>query len=104
MAKAEILAGACGFSTSVEAIQDGKMVNLKITSDCASIQRLAQELTQVNPYEEISFRKAVPQSLALGMKHCAHPACPVPVGIIKAIEVEAKLALPVDVNIHIEIE
>ena len=30
-----------------------------------------------------------------------HPACPVPVGIIKAIEVEAGLDLPRDVEIRL---
>jgi hypothetical protein len=32
----------------------------------------------------------------MGLKHCAHAVCPVPVGVIKAIEVEADLNLPVD--------
>ena len=35
------------------------------------------------------------------MQHCPHAACPVPVGIIKAIEVEAKLAVPADVSIKL---
>jgi hypothetical protein len=33
-------------------------------------------------------------------KTLLHPACPVPVGIIKAIEMEAGLALPRDVEIR----
>jgi hypothetical protein len=37
----------------------------------------------------------------MGMKFCTHSACPVPVGIIKAVEVEAGLALPADVSIKI---
>jgi hypothetical protein len=101
MAKAEIFSGICGFSTIVEATMDGKDCNLQITSECEAIQRLAQELTQVNPYREISTKRAMPQTLELGAKYCTHAACPVPVGIIKAIEVEAKLALPKDVTIKI---
>lgn len=101
MAKAEIFAGACGFTTTVEATQEGKVCNLSITSDCTAIQRLAQELTQVSPFQEISTRRAMPKTLELGAKHCTHAACPVPVGIIKAVEVEAKLALPQDVTIKI---
>ena len=41
----------------------------------------------------------IKSTLKLGAKHCAHAACPVPV--IKAIEVEAGLALPADVIIKI---
>jgi hypothetical protein len=34
-------------------------------------------------------------------KHCPHPACPVPSGILKAVEVAAGLALPRDASIVI---
>lgn len=101
MAKAEIFSGICGFSTTVETSMDGKMCQLNIVSDCKSVQGLARELTRVNPYMEISNRPSMPQTLQLGAKHCPHAACPVPVGIIKAIEVEAKLALPADVTIKV---
>jgi hypothetical protein len=101
VAKAEIFAGVCGFSTVVEASLEGKTYQIAVSSDCEAIQRLGQELTQVNPYQEISFRRAMPQTLQLGAKYCTHAACPVPVGIIKAVEVEASLALPADVSIKL---
>ncbi len=101
MAKAEIFSGICGFSTVVEATMDGKVCNLQITSECAAIQKLAQDLTQVNPYQEISTKRAMPKTLEKGAQYCTHAACPVPVGIIKAVEVEAKLALPKDVVINL---
>ena len=101
MARAEIHSGICGFTTVVEATMNGNVCNLVIRSDCEAIQKLAQDLTQVNPLQEISFRQAAPQTIQLGMLHCPHAACPVPVGIIKAIEVEAKLALPANVTIKL---
>jgi hypothetical protein len=101
VAKAEIFSGVCGFSTVVEATMDGKVCNLHINSECAAIQKLAQELTQVNPYQEISTKHAMPKTLDMGAKYCTHAACPVSVGIIKAVEVEAKLALPKDVVIKL---
>lgn len=104
MAKAEIFSGICGFSTTVETSMDrdsGRMCKVTITSNCKSIQKLAGELTQVDPYMEISNKPSIPYTLQMGAKHCPHSACPVPVGIVKAIEVEAKLALPADVSIKI---
>jgi hypothetical protein len=101
LARAEIQSGICGFTTVVEATMNGKVCTLVIRSDCKAIQKLAQDLTQVNPLQEISFRQSMPQTIQLGMQHCPHAACPVPVGIIKAIEVEAKLALPADVTIKL---
>ncbi len=101
MSKAEINAGICGHVTTVEAKMEGKVCKLTITSDCKAIEELAQELQEVNPLMEISCKRATPLTLQMGIKHCYHAACPVPVGIIKAVEVEAKLALPKDVLIKV---
>lgn len=101
MAKAEIFAGNCGMNTTVEATMDGKVCRLNITSDCEAIRKMAEEITEVNPYKEISFRRAMPTIHEAGHKHCYHAACPVPVGIIKAVEIEARLALPTDVTIKL---
>ncbi|MFZ5819423.1 MAG: DUF6951 family protein [Chloroflexota bacterium] len=101
MAKAEIFAGNCGFNTEVEASMDGKVCKLSITSECAAIRKMAEELTEVDPYQEMSFRRAMPKIHAAGHKYCSHTACPVPVGILKAVEIEAKLALPTDVTIKL---
>ncbi len=101
MAKSEVFAGVCGFTTHVEAKMDGDMVGIQIRSECDAINRMAQELITVNPYKEISSRRAVPTILQAGIKFCTHAACPVPVGIIKAMEVEAGLALPKDVTIKV---
>lgn len=102
MAKAVIHAGNCGYVTTVEATLDGdRRVLLHIESDCKAIQRLAEHLQAVDPYEEISFRRGMPQTIEAGIRHCSHAACPVPVGIIKAVEVAAGLALPGEASITI---
>ena len=99
MTRAEIVSGICGFTTVVEASMEGPECTLSIKSECEAVQRMADELTHVNPFQEITFRDAGPLTLRVAAKHCSHAACPVAVGIIKAIEVEAGLALPADVSI-----
>ena len=101
MAKAEVNSGICGFTTLVETNMEGDICQVKIQSDCEAIQKLAAELTQVDPFGEISYRRKMPQTFQAAFKFCSHAACPVPVGIIKAVEVEAGLALPADVSIKI---
>jgi hypothetical protein len=101
LSSVEIESGICGFTTRVAARQDGRKVSLHVESDCDAIQRLAAELTEVEPFQEITFRGEGPRTLKAGAKYCHHPACPVPVGIIKAIEVEAGLALPKDAVIKV---
>ncbi|MEJ2109496.1 MAG: hypothetical protein P8Z37_06200 [Acidobacteriota bacterium] len=104
MAKSEIHSGVCGHTTTVEATMDGKVCKLNITSSCKAIEELANELPDVNPMQEISSKRATPKTLEMGLKHCYHAACPVPVGIIKAVEVASRLALPKDVIIKVSKE
>ena len=101
MSKAEIFAGACGYTTHVEAQMNGRACKLSIHSDCKAIQKMAAELGEVDPFKEISSRRATPRTLDLGLQYCTHAACPVPYGIIKAVEIAAGLNLPVDVSIKL---
>ena len=50
---------------------------------------------------EIGFFREGPLTLRMFAKHCPHPSCPVPAGILKAVEVEAGLALPKDASIRV---
>jgi hypothetical protein len=58
-------------------------------------------LTEVDPFREISFRGDRPLTLRLATECLCHTACPVPAGIIKAVEVAAGLALPADATISV---
>jgi hypothetical protein len=101
LATAEVDSGVCGFAATVRTQMEGRKVKLSIESECKAIQNLAAELTEVDPFQEITFRGSGPRSLEMGAKHCYHTACPVPVGIIKAVEIEAGLALPKDALIKL---
>ena len=101
MTKAIIDPGICGFIAEVVATTKGDMCSLEITCDCEPIQEMAKELTQVDPMEEIGFHRDGPLTLRMFARHCPHPSCPVPAGILKAVEVESGLALPKDAKIEI---
>ena len=98
-----VMSGICGMITEIRATSNDQsgMVNLDINTRCESIQKLAGELKVVNPEEEISYRGDGPKTLRMATQHCKHSACPVPSGIIKAIEVAAGLALPADAHIKV---
>ncbi len=107
MSRAEIHSGICGFVTVVEATADEgdhHRVHLKITSDCKACQRLAQELAEVDALREFTFRGEGPLTHQLAAKYLTHSACPVPAGILKAVEVAAGLALPKDATIKVSKE
>jgi hypothetical protein len=102
MARAEICAGVCGLNTTVEAQKnDEGRIELTIESECKAIRRLGAELTEVDAFREFTYRGEGPLTFELGRKFCSHAACPVPVGIIKAVEIAAGLALPAEVTIKL---
>ena len=99
----KVMSGICGMITEIRATSEDTtgMVNLEINTRCESIQKLAGDLKAVNPIEEISFSGKGPKTLRMAAKHCKHAACPVPSGIVKAVEVASGLALPKDVSIKV---
>ena len=101
-----VMSGICGMITEIRATSDDQsgMVNLEINTRCENIQKLAGDLKTVNPIEEISFRGDGPKTLRMAAKHCKHTACPVPSGIVKAVEVASGLALPKDASIKVSLE
>lgn len=102
MAKAEIYAGICGFHTTVIARKDdNSTVHLDIQSDCQGVMKFAAQLKEVDPFREFTWRRGGPLTLQVAPQCLTHPACPVPSGVIKAVEVEAGLALPADVTIRL---
>jgi len=100
MASAEIESGICGFCTTVRTTSEGRQVRVEFETECGYVEKLAEALQEVDPFREISYRGEGPVTLRLAAEHLVHPACPVPSGIIKAIEVEAGLALPKDASIR----
>ena len=102
MSRAEIDAGICGFQTTCTATRmSAGTVQLQIESGCSAVMKLAEQLQIVEPFKEVFWRRSMPGIYDLAPKCLSHPACPVPSGIIKAIEVEAGLALPKDVTIKV---
>lgn len=102
----KVEAGICGMSSEIRATPDNqsRTVKLEINTECENIKKLAAELEVVNPFEEVVFLGEGPKTLRLAAKHCKHPACPVPSGIIKAIEVASELALPKNAIIEVSKE
>lgn len=107
MARVEIDSGICGMHSTVWATTDMNTYRctLRIESDCEAIQKIGQDMPEVDAFQEISLRRGEgPLALRKGVEHCFHSACPVPVGIIKAVEVASGLALPANVTMKISQE
>jgi hypothetical protein len=107
--KVEVDAGVCGFHTCVRAAsEDSQNVSFDIASGCEKIRGLASALKAKGPvdaYQEISpdDQSVVMVVVRECLKGCC-AGCAVPVGIFKAMQVSAGLALPKDISIKMTCE
>jgi hypothetical protein len=103
MTKINVNPGICGLETNIFVESDENAdVEIKIESRCPHIQKMEEELKEINGYKECFTKFDSSLVYKAAVKHCQHLACPVPSGIIKGIEVACGLALPKDVEINIE--
>lgn len=106
IAKVKIDAGVCGFHTDVVASsEDCQFVRFDITTSCDKIRDLAaslQERESIDSFLEISptDESVIMTSVRSTLTGCC-AGCAVAVGIFKAMQVAAGLALPKDINIKI---
>ena len=100
MTKVIVNSGACGFTVTITA-EKGKEKKIAISLDtaCEMVQKMLADIAIVDHRVTlIGFRdNPVYQSAA---KHLKHVACPVPSAILKAIEKEAGMNVPKDVQIE----
>ncbi|MHB1484682.1 MAG: DUF6951 family protein [Saccharofermentanales bacterium] len=102
MAKSEINAGICGFITEVETeSEDLQTVIVKIKTQCPNLKPLEKEPMEVDGFVECFGKIGEGEIFEQCRKYCRHAACPVPTGIIKAVEIACEIALPKDVEIKL---
>ena len=99
MTKVVINPGACGMQVTVEVQKkEGKVFSVRIMSECEMVQKLGKEIPQLTMMD--AFKKLHDNPVYKKGATCLkHVACPVPLGILKALEVEAGLNIPRDVTI-----
>jgi hypothetical protein len=103
MSKVTLDAGACGFKVVIKAKESGKRrYRIELISPCEMVKELNEEVKNREFGPEIFKSILDSEILKLSSKHIKHTSCPLPSAILKAIEVEAGLAVPRDVKIEVE--
>jgi hypothetical protein len=99
MTKVVINPGACGMPVTVEVEKkEGKTFSVRITTECEMVEKLGKEIPELTMMDAFKRLQENPV-YKKGAMCLRHVACPVPSGILKALEVEAGLNLPRDVSI-----
>jgi len=91
-------AGICGFRSAIEARKQGATVSIAIESECAQISQLNETLGSMGLTD--IFTPACRNLIFVRAQEArCHVTCPVPVAILKCVEVELGMALPRDASI-----
>ena len=101
MVRVKINPGICGMTTIVEVREQSKrMMHFEVKSDC----KRAIEINKLSPVSLHDALRPPAYSIiylfATTSGFCG--SCPIPMAILKAIEIEAKTALPKAVTINFE--
>ena len=100
MTKVRIQAGACGYTTVVKVVALNKnQVHINIITACRSLQRLNEELGVIDWTKGVFDRFCDSIIYKTAHKTLKHTDCPVPMAIIKAIQVEIKGSVSKNVTI-----
>lgn len=101
MVEVEVIAGICGFKTHIR-VEDkkGYKASCIIESECPNHKKVAKiiEKETINVMNEL-FKKGESQVLNACQGNIPHVSCPVPAGILKALEAGTGLALSGDAKI-----
>jgi hypothetical protein len=100
---ARVEAGVCGMVSRITATmsEDMMSVNVTIESDCPMVRKLSP-IEGINPYSAVGTPFTESDIYVKAAGCVKHTACPVPCGIVKAIEAEAGLGLKRPVKIEFE--
>jgi hypothetical protein len=103
MAKVTVTPGNCNFTARIKAAasEDGN-VRVTVASDCPRVREFAAAIASLSATCAAGRKCAEFFVLEPAAKANLHPACPVPVAVLKALEVAAGLARPQDVLVHFE--
>jgi hypothetical protein len=98
-AQATIDPGTCGFVATVTAtVRGGRTTSFTIESSCDHVRQLAAALAEKGPfdvYDEMDWNRESRLRVTIreGLKG-SYAWCPVPLGLMKAMQVAAGLSLP----------
>ena len=95
--------GACGFTCKIDVEKVEKyQVIARLQSQCKQIKKLASEVGEID-FMEISRGAFGQNYISQSAARCKlHPSCPIPCGLIKAIEAELGMAVKKNVGLTYE--
>jgi hypothetical protein len=102
MTRVVVNSGICGEVVTVEVVKvDRQRVRIEVTSECEMVAKMGESLAELD-CRDVLKPPVDSEVYKVASEHGLHAACPVPMAVLKAIEVESGLALPRPVLVHFE--
>lgn len=101
MTRVAVECGACGFQAEIEVVRDGKRtVSLRLESGCPAVVRWGAAMERIEWRDPLGGTSTALNFWQSALEALDHRTCPVPLAVLKAVEVEIGAALPVDAAIR----
>jgi hypothetical protein len=98
--KAHVEMGVCRFSCDIKAYPvDGK-IRCEIFTNCQAVKEFGMSLPDLDPFATLKMPYCDNEIFELAGKLLKHVSCPVPIAIVKCVEVASGLALARNVTIE----
>ena len=102
MTRAVVNPGICGMAVTIEVAKAGKRrVKVEITSNCDKVTEMGELSSDLGLGDALK-PQVYSEVYKCASEHHLCASCPVPMAILKAMEIETGLALPRPVLIHFE--
>jgi len=99
MTTVSVYSGACGHIVTIQASKGGEgKFSISLDSQCEMVQQMLGDIAVLDQYAVLAGFQNNPVYVSAA-KHLKHVACPVPSGILKALETEAGLNVRKDATI-----
>jgi len=101
MTTVQVTPGICNLIATITAeARADETVGVALETDCANWSKVADQIEPVDPITEL-FKPFPEIGVVKLMDQIPHKSCPMVSAILKAIEIEANLALPADVTMRV---
>jgi hypothetical protein len=89
-------------AATVEVVKAGKRrVRIEITSECEKVTKMVGSSLELSQFDALK-PPVYSEVYKCASEHHLCTSCPIPMAILKAIEVESGLALPRPVTVHLD--
>ena len=100
--KAHVDVGVCRFTCDIKAYLLNGKVRCVLESECPCVAEFNKRLDDIDPCTALKMPYCENEIYTLASDILSHSTCPIPIAVIKCVEIASGMALARDVHIKFE--